>query len=78
MKRITLAAALLTAACTPAQLEQANAYQQQIRMACAVAMALAPYPEVVGACRTEAAIAAVALDPSTLDWLNGIIVRARS
>ena len=78
MKRIALAAALLTAACTPAQIDQAAAYQQQIRMACAVAMALAPYPEVVGACRTEAAIAAVALDPSTLDWLNGIIARVRS
>ena len=74
MKRIALAAALLTAACTPGQLDQ---YQQQIRMACAVAMALAPYPEVVGACRTEATIAAVALDPSTLDWLNGIITRVR-
>jgi len=79
MNRIAAALTILSlAACTPQQLVTAQGYQDRIAGACAVAMTLAPAlpavaPWVVGACQSEAAIARLALDPSSLEWLVGII-----
>lgn len=69
-------------ACTPAQLDRAAGYQAQIAGACAVASTLAavagPYAVwIVGACSTEAAIAKLALDPSSLAWLTDLVARVR-
>ena len=82
MKRIVLAAVLLLAACTPEQLNQAGAYQQQIAGVCNVAMMLAPMagpvaPWIVGGCGTEAAVAKLALEPSSLQWISEIVAERK-
>ncbi len=69
-------------ACTPQQQLDAGRYQAQIAGACQVAMTLAPVAGpyaiyIIGACETEAAIARLALDPSSLTWLQGIVARLR-
>ena len=73
--------AMLTS-CTQAQLDQAAAYQAQIAGACAVAMTLAPIagsvaPWIVGGCSSEAMIAKLALDPTSLAWVNELIEKGR-
>jgi hypothetical protein len=81
MKRIIIPA-LALAACTPQQTLDAQRYQAEIARVCNVAMMLAPIagpvaPWLIGACATEAAVARLALDPSSLAWLQGIIGRLR-
>jgi hypothetical protein len=68
--------------CTPQQVQDAGRYQADIAVACGVAMTpeliAGPYaPWIVGACSSEALIARLALDPSSLEWLNGILARVR-
>lgn len=75
--------ALALAGCTQAQIDRAQTYQDQIAGACAMAMTVAPLaptisPWIVGGCATEAAIAKLALDPTSLVWLRGLIVRAKA
>ena len=70
-------------ACTAAQVDTANRYQAEIAGACAVAMTLAPIagqvaPWIIGGCATEAAIAKLALDPSSLAWLQGLVAKAKA
>lgn len=70
-------------ACTPQQLVTAQRYQDQIAGACTLAMTLAPIagpvaPWIVGGCATETAVARLALDPSSLAWLNGIVAGLRA
>jgi len=74
--------ASMLAACTPAQQAAAPGYQQEIAAACNVAMVLAPMagpvaPWIIGGCATEEAIAKLALDPSSLAWINGLTAKAR-
>ena len=85
-KFIVLAATItLLASCTQAQIDRANVYQQQIASACAVAMSppvlaisgpIAPY--IIAGCGTEAMIAALALDPTSLAWINELIAKVRT
>lgn len=74
--------ALELAACTPSQLSDAQRYQDEIAGACSLAMTLASMagpaaPWIIGGCATEEAIAKLALDKSSLAWLNGIIAGLR-
>ena len=84
MKRIAIAATLVTlAACTPSQIQQAQLYQERIAGACSVAMTLAPIagpiaPWIIGGCASEAMIARLALDPSSLAWVNELVAKVRS
>lgn len=82
MKLVTLALALGLAGCAAAQVATTQSYQDKIAGACGVAMTLAPIagpvtPWILGGCATEAAIARLALDPSSLAWINGLVVKAR-
>ena len=85
MNRILAAAIALPlalVACTPQQIQTAQDYQARIAGACGVLMTLAPFsgamaPWVIGACSTEAAIAKIALDPTTLAWLNDMAAKIR-
>lgn len=86
MRRFCIAVAFVTlAGCqgiTPQQVQDAQRYQNEIARACGLAMMLAPMagpvaPWIIGACATEGAIAKLALDPSSLAWLNGIIARLK-
>jgi hypothetical protein len=77
-----LLASLILSGCSAQQLSQVSAYQTQIASACKVAMALAPLdpsvqPWIVTACSTEAAITTLALDASSLAWLNDLIAQVR-
>lgn len=79
---IALPVALVLAGCTTAQVQTATAYQAKIALACNVAMTLAPLappiaPWIVGGCGSEMAIAKLALDPSSLEWVNGLVAKAR-
>lgn len=83
---IAVVAVALTA-CTTAELQQtqqrAAPYQEQIARLCGVAMTLAPFsgpvaPWILGGCSTEAAVARLALDPSSAEWLGGLIDKARN
>lgn len=70
--------ALTLAGCNPQQLADAQRYQADIAAVCQQAMIVAPFfpkvaPWLVGACESEAAIAKLALDPSSLTWLKGIL-----
>lgn len=61
----------------------ARLYQAKLAGACQVAMTLAPIagpvaPWIVGGCATEAAIAKLALDPSSLAWLQGLVAKAKA
>lgn len=85
MKRFLIPAVLaLAAGCVPTaqQVQTVSTYQQAIATACGTAMALAPLagpiaPWIVGGCSTEAAIAKLALDPSSLAWVQGLIAKAK-
>ncbi len=85
MSRICAAAIALPlafAACTPQQVTTAQGYQADIAAACGVAMTLAPIAGpygvwILGACSSEAVIARLALDPSSLEWINGIVAKVR-
>lgn len=74
-----LALPLAIAGCglTPVQLQ---AYQDQIAAACSMAMMIHAGPVspwIIGGCATERAIATLALDPSSLAWVNSLIAMAR-
>lgn len=75
-------AGLLLLGCTPDQQTKAIQYQRDIAALCRVAMAFAGATGVgiyiVGGCATEAAIAKLALDPTSLQWLNDLIQKARA
>lgn len=82
--QMVLAAAVLSTliACTPEQLLRAQTYQDKIASVCATASALTPFAGpyavwIIGGCSTEAKIAKLALDPSSLAWLNDLILKAR-
>ena len=84
MKRIVIPAVLAVTACVPTaqQVQTVSTYQQAIERLCGTAMALAPLagpiaPWIVGGCSTEAAIAKLALDPSSLAWVQGLIAKAK-
>jgi hypothetical protein len=56
--------------------------QAQMTVLCSTAMALSPIagpyaPFIIAGCATEEAIGRLASDPSSVDWLNGIIVKVR-
>ena len=60
----------------------AGAYQAKLAGACAVAMTLAPLapqiaPWIAGGCASEAAIAKLALDPTSLQWLQGLAFQVK-
>lgn len=86
MKKLAFALGVLLAlgACTTGQVTTAQSYQAKIAGVCNTAMTLvsfplfAPFaapvaPWVIGGCATEEAIAKLALDPSSLAWVNGLI-----
>ena len=83
MRKFVMPAALaLLAGCTPAQIDRANAYQRQIAAACSVAMSLSTLagpiaPYIIAGCGTEAMIAKLALDPSSLAWVHELIGKVR-
>ncbi len=58
-----------------------STYQADIEAACSIAMQIGAStpagPWIIGGCTTEAAIAKLALDPTSLAWLNGIISKLR-
>lgn len=79
---IASAFAVALAGCTADQLTTVQSYQDKIASVCKGALMLAPFapaiePWVVGGCASEAAIAKLALDPTSLAWLDGLIVKAR-
>lgn len=86
MKRIlaaALALPLVLVACTSQQIEAAKDYQARIAGACGVLMTLAPFsgpmaPWIVGGCGLEASIARLALDPTSLAWLNDMAGKIRA
>ena len=72
----------LLVGCTPQEQARAAPYQQQIAAACGVAMTLAPMagpyaPWIIGGCATEEAIAKLALDPNSLNWVSGLVEKVR-
>lgn len=77
---IGLAAGLT--ACATAQVEKAQSYHEKIAAACRIAMmvgTLTPVgPWIIGGCSTEAAIAKLALDPNSLNWVQGLIRDAKA
>lgn len=84
MNRI-LAVALIAsvAACTTAQVDKATGYQTMIAGACSTAMLLSPNagpiaPYIIGGCATEEAIARLALDPSSLAWVNNLVAKVKT
>jgi hypothetical protein len=74
------------AACSPQQLQQGAAvagdYQQKIAAACTAAAPLMAAPQVgvylAAGCAGEQAIAKLALDPSSLDWLDSVMAQAKA
>lgn len=79
----SLVLALALAACSAAQVETAKSYQDKIAAACAVAVPLAGAVPSVGiyitaACASEAMIAKLALNPTSLAWLEDLIAKAKS
>gem|GEM_PF-4933790 len=75
---LAVAAPPLLGGCDPAQLARIESYQQKIAAACNMAMTVAPLagpvaPYIIGGCATEQAIAKLALDPSSLEWVRGLI-----
>ena len=71
-------ALIMLAGCTAEQQQAAAKYHADIQYVCRQAMAVAPmFPDVapwlVGACQSEAAVARLALDSSSLEWLVGIL-----
>lgn len=78
-----IAGLLALAGCDPTQQQAAQGYQDKITGACNVAMTLAPLagavaPWIVGGCSTEAAIAKLALDPTSLAWVNGLVGKVKA
>jgi len=82
LRAAAVAIPLALVACTPQQTAALQRYQDQIAGACSLAMTLAPMAGpagawIIGGCATETAVARLALDPSSLAWLNGIVARLR-
>ena len=86
MRTLSAAALLALTACagtTPEEAETtAIGYQRAIAGACTVAMELAPLalpiaPYIIGGCATESAIAKLALNPTSLAWVNELVAKAR-
>lgn len=80
MKRILKASvfALTLAGCTTAQLDRARDYQGKLAGACQIAMLLPVGPVapwLMAGCASEAAIAKLALDPTSLEWLRGLVAK---
>lgn len=89
---LTVAAAFALTGCTTAQVNTARTYQQDVAAACHVAMGLVTTtplgavptpvgpiaPWILGGCATEEAIARLALDPTSLAWINGLIAKTRA
>lgn len=73
---------LVLSGCTTAQVARIQGYQDQIVSACNLALPLAAVPiigtYITAGCATEQAIAKLALDPSSLAWVNGLIVKAKT
>jgi len=83
---LAVAAAVSLGGCAPGQVADTAAtaagYQAKIAAACNTAMLVAPLvpavgPWIIAGCGTEAAIAKLALDPTSLQWVNGLIANAR-
>ena len=82
-KTLAIAALIAVGGCTAAQVNQANTVQSDIAAACAVAMTFVPVagpvaPYIVAGCGTEQAIASLALNPTSLSWVNGLIAQAKT
>ncbi len=82
MRRLLIPALTLVAGCTAAQEAAAPGYQAQIAAACNVAIMVGAADPAIGiyivaACKTEEAIARLALDPTALAWVNGLIAKVR-
>mgnify|MGYP001558844911 CR=1 FL=1 len=82
LRNLALAAVLILAACAPEQLLRAQSYQEKIAAACNVAMSLAPVagpvaPWIIGGCGAEAMIARLALNPTSLAWVEELILKVR-
>lgn len=87
MRTLALAIMALLSACVTAPSPEMThpdwaRIDRDVRAACAVAMPLAPMAGpyaafIVGGCATEAGIAKLASDPSSVAWLNGMIAKIR-
>ncbi len=79
---VIMALAMALAGCTTTQVATVQGYQDQLVSACSLALPLAVVPMVgvyiTAGCATEQAIAKLALDPSSLAWVNGLIVKAKA
>jgi hypothetical protein len=81
MKRFILTASLaglVLGGCTTTQIDQARDYQARLAGACKIAMAADTgwaATWIKGACESEVAIAALALDSTSLDWLRSLVIR---
>ena len=80
MTRLAIPTAVLSlAACTPQQVATGTQYTEQIAAVCAQASAVLPmFPQLAPwlfACRSATGIARLAMDPSSLTWLVGILSR---
>jgi len=56
---------------------------RDVRAVCAVAMPLAPMAGpygvfIIGGCATEAGIAKLASDPSSVEWLQGMVAKVKA
>src|SRR5258706_10341894 len=73
---------IVLSGCTPAQVERAWTYQDAVASMCSTAMLLATAAGpvgvyIIGGCATEAAVAKLALDPTSLAWLQGLVAKAK-
>ena len=90
LKAITLAAVLFVGACTASQLATVNKVQNDVAAACTTAMSLAPFATLAGpagasiagyitaGCGTEAAVAKLATDPTSVAWVNGLVAQVKA
>ncbi len=79
---VGIACAGLLVACTPEQVIRAQSYQDKIAGACSGAMSLSPIagpiaPYIIGGCGAEEMIAKLALNPTSLAWINGLIAMVK-
>lgn len=82
MIKVLIAASLLILAGCNSTSWLANE-QPTIAGLCATAMTLSPFAGpyavyIAGACGTEAAVAKLALDPSSVEWLQGILAKVHA
>lgn len=78
---LALVAGLGLAACSSAH-RSLDVIEPRLAAACDAAMALAPLagelrPWIVGGCGTAEAIAKLARDPGSLEWVRDLIAKAR-